>query len=135
MGVEQANEIKKEEAYNRLKEEISTKMNIITKTELNVKNLVKVINTKVIPVAAYPVNVCKFTQPELMELDQVIKRNLRKNNMLGRQASHERLHLKGNNGEGGVKSLREVDEKTRLRVGCYILVSDNRWIKEAWKLN
>ena len=89
MGVEQANEIKKEEVYNRLKEEISTKMNIITKTELNVKNLVKGINTKVIPVAAYPVNVCKFTQPELMELDQVIKRNLRKNNMLGRQASHE----------------------------------------------
>ena len=44
-------------------------MIIITRTELNDKNLVKPINTKVIPVAAYPMNVCKFTQSELAELD------------------------------------------------------------------
>ena len=77
-----------------MKEEISRRMNIITRTELNDKNLVKAINAKVIPVAAYPMNVCKFTQSELTELDQVIKRDLRRNNMLGRQASNERLHLK-----------------------------------------
>ena len=39
-------------------------------------------------------NVCKFTQSELTELDQVIKRELRKNNILGRQASDERLYMK-----------------------------------------
>ena len=105
LGVEQADRIKMKEVYNRLKEEISRRMNIITRTELNAKNLVKAINTKVIPVAAYPMYVCKFTQSELMELDQVIKRDLRKNNLLGRQASDER----------------------------YMLVSVNRWIKEAWK--
>ena len=33
----------------------------------------------------------------------------------------------------GLKSLRDVYEETRLRVGCYIFVSDNRWIKVAWK--
>ena len=78
-------------------------------------------------------NVCKFTQSELPELDQVIKRDLRKNNMLGRQASDERLYMKGKDGGRGLKSLREVYKKTRLRVGCYMFVSDNRWIKEAWK--
>ena len=36
-----------------------------------------------VPVAAYPISVCKFTQFELMELDQVIKRGLGKNNMVG----------------------------------------------------
>ena len=61
-------------------------MNIITRTELNDKNLVKAINTKVIPVAAYPMNVCEFTLSELIELDQVAKRDLRKNKMLGRQS-------------------------------------------------
>ena len=59
-------------------------MNIIARTELNDKNLVKAINTKVMPVAAYPMNVCKFTQSELTELEQVIKRDLRKNNILAR---------------------------------------------------
>ena len=78
-------------------------------------------------------HVCKFTQSELPELDQVIKRDLRKNNMLGRQTSDERLYMKRKDGGRGLKSLREVYEKTRLRLGCYMFVSDNRWIKEAWK--
>ena len=38
-------------------------------------------------------NVCELTQYELTELDQVIKRDSRKNNMLGQQASNERLYM------------------------------------------
>ena len=41
--------------------------------------------------------------------------------------------MKRKDGERGPKSLREVYEGTRLRVGCYMFVSDNKWIKEAWK--
>ena len=58
LGVKQADEIKKKEVYNRVKQEISRRMNIITRTELNDKNLVKAKNTKVIPVTAYQMNVC-----------------------------------------------------------------------------
>ena len=131
-GVEVADGIQKE-VYNRLKEEINRRMNIIIRTELNNKNLVKAINTKVIPVAAYPMNVCKFSQSELTELDKVIKRDLRKNNLLGQQASNERLYMKRKDAGRGLESLRNVYEETRLRVGCYMFVSDNKWIKEAWK--
>ena len=53
--------------------------------------------------------------------------------MLGPQASNERLYMERKDGRRGLKSLREVYEETRLRVGCYMFVSDNRWIKEAWK--
>ena len=74
LGIEQADGIKKKEVYNTVKKEISRRMDIITTTELNDKNLVKAIITKVIPVAAYPMNFCKFTQPELPESGQVIKR-------------------------------------------------------------
>ena len=97
--------------YNRVKEEVSRRMKIITKTELNDKNLIRATNTKVIPVAAHPINVCKFTQSELTELHQVIKRELRKNNMLGRQASDERLNVKRSAGGRGLKSLRDVSEE------------------------
>ena len=133
LGVEQADEIKRKEVYNRVKEEISRRMNIITRTELNDKNLVKAINTKVIPVTAYSINVCNFIQSKLTKLDQVIKRDLRKNNMLGRQANNEQFYIRRKDAGRGLKSLREVYEETRLRVGCYMLVLDNRWIKEAWK--
>ena len=73
LEVEQADGNKKKEVYNRVKEEISRRMNIITRTELNDKNPLKAINTKAIPVAAYPMNICKFTQSGLTELDQIIK--------------------------------------------------------------
>ena len=45
LGVEHADGIKMKEVYNRVNEEISKRMNIITKTKLN-------NNGKVIPVAA-----------------------------------------------------------------------------------
>ena len=64
---------------------------MLKKTELNDKNLIKAINTKVIRVAAYPVNVCKFTKAGLNELDLMVKREFSKCNMLGRQSSDERL--------------------------------------------
>ena len=53
--------------------------------------------------------------------------------MLRRQASDEQLYMKRKNGGRRLKSLREVYEETRLPVGCCMFVSDNRWIKEAWK--
>ena len=74
LGVEQADGIKKKEVYKRVKEEINRRLNIIARTELNDKNQVKAINTKVIPVAAFAMNICKFTQSEHTDLDQVIKR-------------------------------------------------------------
>ena len=52
LGVEQADGIKTKEVYNRVKEEVSRRIKIINKTELNDKNLIRAINTKVIPVAA-----------------------------------------------------------------------------------
>ena len=78
---------------------------MLTETELSDKNLVKAINIKVIPVAAYPMNVCKFTKAELNEFGFFVKIELRKCNMLGRQSSDERLYLKRDVGVRGLKSL------------------------------
>lgn len=61
LEIKQTNGIKMKEEYNKVKQEISRRMNMTTRTELNEKNLGKTANAKVIPVAAYPRNVCKFT--------------------------------------------------------------------------
>ena len=49
LGIEQADGININEVYNRVKEEIS-RTDIITRAELNYENLVKSINTRVIPI-------------------------------------------------------------------------------------
>ena len=41
--------------------------------------------------------------------------------------------MKRRAGGRGLKSLREVYEETRLRVACYMVTSENIWIKAAWR--
>ena len=132
LGIEQADGIRTKAVYERVQEEVAKRMKMIVKTELNDENLIKAINIKVIPVAAYVMNICKLNISELKELDQIIKRKLRGRSMLGRQASDEGLYLKRDKGGRGLKSMMDVYKETRLRVACYMAKSTNRWIEVVW---
>ena len=116
LGVEQADGIKTKEVFERVKVKVNKRVNMLTNNELNDVNLVRAINTKVIPVAAYPMSVCKCNGGELKELHQMIKHELRSKNMLGKQSSNERLYLRRDDGGRGTKSLKDIYDKTRLRV-------------------
>ena len=94
LGVEQADGIKTKAVFERVKAEVTKRVRMLVDTELRDANLISAINAKVIPVASYPMNISKFSNGELNQLDQVIKKELRAKNMLGRQASDERLYLK-----------------------------------------
>lgn len=132
LGIDQADGIKTKKVFNRVKEEVLKRTKLLVNTELNDANLIKAINIKVIPVAAYAMNICKFSTAEIKELDQIVKKQLRKKRLLGRQASDERLYLKRQIGGRGLKSMRDVYKETRLRVACYMAKSTNRWIETAW---
>ena len=84
LGIEQGEGIKA-----KVKTEIQKRLISLTSKELYDKNLIRAINNKVVPVAAYPMNVCNFSEVELKGLDQMIKTELRSNNMLGRQSSED----------------------------------------------
>ena len=133
LGTEQADGIKTKKDFELVQGEVNKRVKILTSTELNNVNLVRAINTKLIPVAAYPMNVCKFTDGELKELDQVIKRELRSKNMLGKQSSNERMYLIREDGGRGITSLRDIYKETRLRVACYMACLQNKLIKPAWR--
>ena len=77
-GIEQANGIKTKKVFERrVKDEVNKTVKMLTNPELNDVNLVYAINVKVIPVAVYPINVCRFIGGELKELQQVLKHELR----------------------------------------------------------
>ena len=133
LGVEQAEGIKVKEVLVRVKAEMQNRLRTLLNAELYDKNLIRAINNEVMPVAAYVMNVCNLLKGELEELDQMIKRELRSNNMLGRQSSEERLYLKRKVGGRELKSLRVVYTETKIRVACYMAASESRWIKVAWK--
>ena len=132
LGKEQADGFKTKKVFERVKGKVNKRVKMLTNTELNDVNLVRAINTKVIPVAAYSMNVCKFTDGELKELDQVIKREVRLKNMLGKQSSNERLYLIREDDGRGIKSLRDIYKETRPRVTFYMTCLQNKCIKAAW---
>ena len=133
LGIEQADGIKTKRVFERVKNEVKKRVKLLVNTQLNDVNLIRAINTKVIPAAAYPMNVCKFSKGELNELDQIVKKELRMKKMFGRQSSDERLYLKREDGGRGLKSMRDTYEETRLRVACYMACSDNKWISATWR--
>ena len=105
LGTEQADVIRIKTVFERVKEEVSKRLKMIANTKLNDDNLIKTINMKVILVAAYAMNICRFNASELKELDQKIKRELRGKNMLEKQVSDEQLYLKRDKVGRGLKSL------------------------------
>ena len=54
---------------------------------------IRVINTRVIRVVSYVVNVCNFTKKQIVEPNKVIKQELIKAKMHGMHASDERLYI------------------------------------------
>ena len=126
LGIEQADGIRKKTVLERVNEEVLKRVKMIVNTKLNDANLMKVMSMEAIPVAAYAMNICRFNDGELTELDQTIKRELRGKNMLEEQASDERLYLKREEGGRGLKSLKDTYKETRLRVTCYIAKSTNQ---------
>ena len=104
LGTEQTDVIRTKTVFERVKEEVSKRL-MIANTKLNDDSLIKTINMKVILVAAYAMNICRFNAGELKELDQKIKRELRGKNMLEKQVSDEQLYLKTDKVGRGLKSL------------------------------
>ena len=129
LGIEQADEIKTMKVFERVKGEVNKRVKMLANTELNDMNLECAINTKMIPVAAYPMNVYKLTDGELKEMDQVIKHDLRSKNMLGKQSSNERLYLIREDGGRGIKLVNYIYKETRLTVACDMACLENKWIK------
>ena len=94
LGCEQANKIDVKLVMERVKKEIRKRLEHLTSLNLNDQNLMKAINSRVIPVAGYVMNVCHLGKNELDELDKLVKNVLRREGFHGRQSSDERLYRK-----------------------------------------
>lgn len=60
LGVKQAENIKKEKVVERVVSEMEKRVKMLTEVELYDRNMIRAINCRVIPVAWYPMNACKF---------------------------------------------------------------------------
>ena len=102
---EKAEQIDTDAVYERVKAEIDKRITALTSTELYERNLIKTINTRLVPVASYVMHVYDFNQKQIDDLDKLIEKALHGKGMRGLQASDERLYLKAENGGRGLKSM------------------------------
>ena len=85
LGCEQADKIDVKRVMERVKKEIRKRLHHLTGLNLNDQNLMKAINSRVIPVAGYVMNVCNLGKGELDALDKIVKSVLRREGFHGRQ--------------------------------------------------
>ena len=76
---------------------------------------------------------CNLGKGELDELDNIVKRALRREGFHGRQSSDERLFTNRREGGRGLKSFKEVYDENKTRVAYHIATSTDEWILVAWK--
>ena len=133
LGCEQADKIDVKRVMERVKNEIRKRLDQLVSLNLNDQNLVRAINCRVIPVAGYIINVCRFGKGELDELDKILKTTLRREGFHRRQSSDERLFTSRGEGGRGFKSFKEVYEETKTRVACYMATVTDQWLQVAWK--
>ena len=108
LGCEQANKIDVKRVMERVKKEIRKRLDHLTSLNFNDQNLMKAINSRVIPVAGYVMNACHLGKNDLDELDKLVKNVLRREGFHGRKSSNERLNTKRTEGGRGLKSFKEV---------------------------
>ena len=77
-------------------------------------------------------NVCSLRKGDIEELDKIVKTELRKEGFHGKQSSDERLYAERQDGGIGLKSFKEVYDETKVRVACYMAVSNSEWIRASW---
>ena len=82
---------------------------------MNDENLVKAINSRVVPGAGYIMNICNLGKGDIEELDKIVKTTLRKQGFHGKQASNERLYGRREDRKG-TKSFKEVYDETKVRL-------------------
>ena len=133
LGLDQNEGIERNEVYRKIENTMIERLSKIVDLELNDKNMMNAINSRVIPVATYPMNVITFTKTELTEFNMLIKRILRNKNMHGRQGSNERLYLCREEGGRGLIDLEEAYQKTKIRIACYMSLSSDQYIQTAWE--
>ena len=105
LGYEQSDSIKKDAILNRIKAEMMNRLNRVLDSKLCDKFMIRAINTHVIPVAAYAMNLCTLSKADNYKLDMLIKKQLKERGMHGFQCSNERFICHEVKAEEGLKVL------------------------------
>ena len=69
LRAQQVNGISIESMYERFRGDMTKKVKLLVKPELNDENLIQALDSKVTLMAAYTMNVCKMTKCELNDFD------------------------------------------------------------------
>ena len=133
LGCEQSKRIDVKRVLRRVESEMINRLQNLIYSGLSDKNLINAINSHVLPVAMYVMNMCKITDGELNELDMIVKRKLREKRIHGRLSSDERLYISRRLGGRGLRSLREIYVETKTRIACYLTLVEDDWMGEVWK--
>ena len=112
----------------RVKNEVRKRTTQLFKKNLNDRNFMQTINTRVIPVAGYILNVCHLGTGQLDCLDKIVKEELRNTQGHGMQARNEQLYTNRKDRGRELRRFKDVYNETKRRVASYLATTENGWL-------
>ena len=113
LGYEQSRCIHHRETKESITKAFTSRLNVITKTKLNGKNIIKAINTYAIPILTYSFGIVDWSQTDLKNLQTKINTILTRNRQQHPKSAIERAILPRR--EGG-KGLIDINAQHNLQI-------------------
>ncbi|XP_068222045.1 uncharacterized protein [Palaemon carinicauda] len=126
-------DIKHQEMNDSIRKEYMQRLKAILKSKLNAGNMIKAINTCVVPVIRYSTVIIEWMKAELRSTDQKTRKHMTIYKALHPRANTDRLYITRKEGGRGLLSIEDCVNIESRALGQHLETSEDKWLKSAWE--
>ena len=115
----------------KINKEYIKRLKAILKSKLNSGNIVKAINTWVVPVIRHSAGIVDWKNSELRSMDRKTRKVLNMYQALLPRSNVGRLYLPSSEGGKGLLSLGECVNAEKRSLGQYLKMNEDEWLRSA----
>ena len=129
LGVHENTEIQQHKMKMNIKKEYFRRSRLVLKTELNLKNKIKALNSLAIPVVQYSFGVIDWKMQEIKSMDRKTRKILTMHGLHHPKADVERLYIQRREGGRGLIELEAAYKTAIIGLCDYIKFANDRYIE------
>jgi len=131
LGLREFFGVEEELVKSSVSSEFARRLRLVAGSALNAHNLVRAVNSYVLPTISYGLGVVNWTQEEVQKFDRLVRRTLKDNKAHHPRSSCIRLYLPRDMGGRGFISVEQLRDRAYIRLARYVSGHRNIALIEA----
>ena len=125
LGMKEGEGVQHHKMKVKIRKKYKRRINLVLKSELNVRNKIAAINTLAVPVILYSYGVIDWKLDEIYNLDRMTRKQLCTNWMLAKKADVDRIYLPCQEGGRSLMNLEKEYKDTMIGLQTYMVNKDD----------